>query len=152
MNAKNFVIATVSFVVLVALPGVAAASSNTAQRGERGLVNVIERRIDRQYRRIQKGWDDGSLTRREYRQLMRGNRRLNRKLNWALDDGFLSHWEENRLFNMLGNQSAFIRELKNNHRVAGMGRGFRQDRRWEGRDNRGFRNTRSYRNTRVVYR
>ena len=99
MNTKTFVIASLSTLALLALPGVASASPFNS---DRGVVSTIEWRLDNQFRRIQNGRVDGSLTHREFRTLMRANRRLNRTLNRSLDDGFLSLFEEDRLFAMLG--------------------------------------------------
>jgi hypothetical protein len=137
MKTKGFVITSLSTLALLALPGVASASPFNS---ERGAVSQIEWRIDNQFRRIQNGRVDGSLTHREFRTLMRANRRLNRKLNRSLDDGFLSLFEEDRLFAMLGNQSSRIRRLKNNHRMARFTR-----------HRRGFRSHR-LRPNRVAYR
>ena len=115
MNAKGLVITSLSALALLALPSVASASPMNT---ERGVVSQIEWRIDNQLRRIHNGRIDGSLTRHEFRQLMRANRRLNRKLDRALFDGFLSVFEEDRLFATLDNQSARIHRMKHNRRIA----------------------------------
>ena len=115
MNAKTLVIASLATAAVVILPGVASANPMNEQAI---AVDQIEWRIDRQLRRIQNGKVDGSLTRREFRKLMRANRRLNRKLDRALFDGFLSYGEEMRLTDMLENQSHRIRRLKNNRRFS----------------------------------
>ena len=71
MKTKGFVITSLSTLALLALPGVASASPFNS---ERGAVSQIEWRIDNQFRRIQNGRVDGSLTHREFRTLMRANR------------------------------------------------------------------------------
>ena len=125
MNAKTFAIASLATLAIVALPCVASAAPINS---DVFAIEQIEWRLDRQQRRIDNGRIDGSLTRGEYRSLLRANRRINRKLNRALFDGFLTVREENRLTFMLEDQSMRIRRLKNNRRFARMHRGFRGDR------------------------
>ena len=137
MNAKGFVIASLSALALIALPGVASASPLAM---DDGAISQIEWRLDKQLRRIHNGRADGSLTTGEFRRLVRANHRLNRKLNRSLRDGFLSMFEEDRLLAMLDNQSARIHRLKNNRRFARMMR-----------HRRGIRSPR-FRTGRVAYR
>ena len=136
MNTKTILLATFTTAAFIALPTVASASPIGPVDGFWGWdevgfeqsanVRQIERRIERQQRRIVNGKAEGSLTRGEYRKLMRANMRLNRKLQRALRDGFISPREEGRLFAMLEVQSMRIRQLKNNHRVARFNRQIRR--------------------------
>ena len=84
---------------------------NTRTRG-------IDRRINRQHRRIRNGRIDGDLTFREYRKLRRGLNRIRRARHYAKADGHVSRYERRELRDMLSDHSERIYRLRNNNRTA----------------------------------
>lgn len=76
---------TVATLALVAMTAVASAQGYTADR--------IDRREDRQERRIQDGVRSGDITRREYRQLEAEQARIREMERHAKRDGRIDRYE-----------------------------------------------------------
>lgn len=75
----------------------------------------VNRRQNKQARRIENGWRNGQLTRFEYDTLQRQQRRIERKERRFKRDGHLDQREVNRLLNMQDRASDAIREAKHNN-------------------------------------
>jgi septal ring factor EnvC (AmiA/AmiB activator) len=74
----------------------------------------IERRLDRQYQRIQHGIDQHSLTHKESKHLKKKHRKIRRLSREYREDGYLSRKEFKRLTRKLDRLSDRIWEYKHN--------------------------------------
>ena len=79
----------------------------------------IDKRIDRQKRRIRRGRRSGDLTFGEFQRLKFGLMRIRMARQFAKIDGHVSRHERRRLHRLLDRHSRKINRLRNNHRFAG---------------------------------
>ncbi|MCG7896946.1 MAG: hypothetical protein JAY99_11245 [Candidatus Thiodiazotropha lotti] len=113
MNAihKMVVAATLSLIVT----GPTLAGHTDRQRVcDQEWTERIDQRLDRQYRRIQRGVDQHSLTYKESKQLNRKYRKIRRLSREYQEDGYLSRKEFKRLSGKLDRLSDRIWEYKHN--------------------------------------
>jgi len=76
----------------------------------------LEKRIDRQEIRINRGVRNGELTKHEARKLRKRHRKIERMYDRFLDDGRLSFRERNKMHHVLDRNSNRIKRLKHNDR------------------------------------
>ncbi len=78
----------------------------------------IDRRIERQAKRIRSGRQAGDLTWNEARKLRKGLRRIVRARSYAKYDGNVTRQERRELRDMLDHNGQRIRRLRNNNKTA----------------------------------
>ncbi|MEM7253082.1 MAG: hypothetical protein AAF493_16830 [Pseudomonadota bacterium] len=83
---------------------------------QREFADKIDRRLHRQWRRINKGVDSGQLTRKETKRLRKQNRRISNLDHQFGYDGWYSKWERHELVHALDRASSRIHRLKHNER------------------------------------
>lgn len=111
---KNLV--AISLSLMIAVPAFAGNSAKHRYCDQdRGAS--IERRLERQYYRIEQGIDRESLTYKETKKLKSKHRHIRRLSREFKEDGLLSHKEFKRLNRKLDRLSNLIREFKHNDLV-----------------------------------
>lgn len=113
--------------LLVPTATVAKAHPGDVQFIRHGSVYTpgIDRRIDRQRKRIRHARRDGSLTWFEARRLRSSLATIRRKLWFASMDGKLTRYERQHVHQMLDRNSRRIARMCNNDRVSSAGRFWR---------------------------
>jgi hypothetical protein len=81
---------------------------------EHKKVHKIEQRLGRQYRRIERGIDRDRLTYKEAKQLKKHYRKIRRLSREYWEDGYLSRSEYKHLTRKLDNNSRLIRDYMDN--------------------------------------
>ena len=135
MNTKKSVLALVAATAMAAaLPSVAdryhdedgykrgnryqeSVRDNGSRKSDRRYAQYLDRRQNRQLRRIEQGIDSGELTRKEARKLTRQQRRLDRVEREFSEDGRYSRKERRILEAKLDRASDAIYRKKHNDRI-----------------------------------
>ncbi len=106
----------------VLMPFAAQAEWSHPRYGQRyahqPFWNKIERRLHRQDNRIENGFHDGRLTRKEYRKLQRKHCRLSDRINDLRHQRYLSDHEKRNILSRLDKNSNKIYRLKHNRRYS----------------------------------
>jgi hypothetical protein len=95
-----------------------AAYADRGRTGKRGFENRVDRRLSNQKSRIRDGWKSGQLSRGEFRQLRRDQKKVARMDRRFGSDGRYTKTERQRLNKALDRTSKRVRRAKNNDRVA----------------------------------
>ena len=85
---------------------------------QRGFENRVDRRLSNQKSRIREGWKSGELSRGEFRQLRKDQKKITRMDRRFGSDGRYTKTERRRLNKALDRTSKRVRRAKNNDRVA----------------------------------
>ena len=103
----------VSLSLVMAAPSF-ARDSHRCDHSENKKVHKVEKRLQRQYYRIERGIDRDRLTHKEARKLKKRYRKIRRLSREYRDDGYLSRSEFNHLTRKLDRNSRLIREYMHN--------------------------------------
>jgi len=85
---------------------------------QRGFENRVDRRLSNQKSRIREGWKSGELSRGEFRQLRKDQKKITRMDRRFGSDGRYTKTERRRLNKALDRTSKRVQRAKNNDRVA----------------------------------
>jgi Ni/Co efflux regulator RcnB len=113
----KYVLATLIAIPLsfaTAAPSYAGHSHREEYCDHKKQVYKIEKRLDRQFHRIERGIDRERLTHKEAKQLKKRYRKIHRLSREYRDDGYLSHSEYKHLTRKLNKNSRLIKEYMNN--------------------------------------
>ncbi|MES9826874.1 MAG: hypothetical protein ABW201_01250 [Candidatus Thiodiazotropha sp.] len=113
MNFVRTTLIAVSLSLVMATPSY-AGDSHRGDYCDHKKVYKIEKRMDRQYHRIERGIDRDRLTHKEAKQLKKRYRKIRRLSREYRDDGYLSRSEYNHLTRKLDKNSRLIREYMRN--------------------------------------
>lgn len=103
-------------------------ADHSAHRKHRGFDNRIDRRQERQYDRIRKGWRSGEITHREMKHLRKDQRKIRRMERRFGSDGLYTKRERRKLNNAMDRASQRIYRSKHNYRTQDYWRPYK--RRW----------------------
>ena len=95
-----------------------AAYADRGRTGQRGFEKRVDRRLSNQKSRIRDGWKSGQLSRGEFRQLRKDQKKVARMDRRFGSDGRYTKTERQRLNKALDRTSKRVRRAKNNDRVA----------------------------------
>ena len=95
-----------------------ASYVDRGRKKQRGFENRVDRRLSNQKSRIREGWKSGELSRGEFRQLRKDQKKITRMDRRFGSDGRYTKTERRRLNKALDRTSKRVRRAKNNDRVA----------------------------------
>jgi Ni/Co efflux regulator RcnB len=104
-----------SLCLAMAAPSFAGHSHRDEYCDHKKQVNKIEKRLDRQYYRIERGIDRDRLTHKEAKKLKKRYRKIYRLSQEYREDGYLSRSEYKHLTRKLDKNSRLIKEYMNNN-------------------------------------
>ncbi|MCG7872422.1 MAG: hypothetical protein N0C81_01755 [Candidatus Thiodiazotropha lotti] len=113
MNAIHKLVVATTLSLIVTGPAL-AGHADQQRVCDHEWADRIDQRLDRQYRRIQRGVDQHSLTYKERKQLKKKHRKIRRLSREYQEDGYLSRKEFKRLTRKLDRLSDRIWEYKHN--------------------------------------
>ena len=99
--------------ILILLIGLSLTSVCFA-RGGRKLNKHTKKRQTRQHKRIKQGAQSGSLTKREGKRLVKGQKKINKYKKYAKSDGNITKRERVKMERMQNKQSRKIYKAKHN--------------------------------------
>jgi hypothetical protein len=114
MNAVNATLIALSLSLAMAAPSYAGHSHRGDYCDRDNKVYKIEKRLDRQYHRIERGIYNNRLTYKEAKWLKKRYRKIHRLSREYREDGYLSRKEYKRLTRKLNKNSRLIKEYMNN--------------------------------------
>lgn len=104
----------VSLGLVMAAPSYAGHSHRKEYCDHKKQVYKIEKRLDRQHYRIERGIDRERLTHKEAKQLKKRHNKIRRLSREYREDGYLSRSEYKHLTRKLDKNSRLIKEYVNN--------------------------------------